>query len=121
MGGKPGLTPTLTGGSADPRTGSLTGPVATRAARDFVFDLFICSGSALDEQIGSSEASLDEAEVKRAFAAVCKRVILAVDHTKLGTRAQARMFSLGQVELLVTDLDPADARLDGYRDAVGLR
>jgi DeoR family transcriptional regulator, fructose operon transcriptional repressor len=121
MAGKPGLSPTLTGGSADPRTGSLTGPVATRAARDFVFDLFICSGSAIDVHIGSSEASLDEAEVKRAFASSCKRVILAVDHTKLGTRAQARMFSLDHVELLVTDLDPGDSRLDGYRNGVQIR
>ena len=121
MAGKPGLTPTLTGGSADPRTGSLTGPVASRAAQDFVFDLFICSGSAIDPEIGSSEASLAEAEVKRAFASSCKRVILAIDQAKLGTRAEARMFSLDQVELLVTDLAPDDTRLDGYRSRVALR
>jgi len=121
LAGKPGLSPTLTGGSADPRTGSLTGPVATRGAQDFIFDLFICSGSAIDADIGSSEASLDEAEVKRAFASSCKRVILAIDHTKLGTRAQARMFALEQVELLVTDLEATDARLDTYRGAVDIR
>jgi DeoR family fructose operon transcriptional repressor len=99
----------------------LTGPVACRAAEDFVFDLFICSGTALDADIGSSEASLDEAEVKRALAWSCKRVILAVDHTKLGTRAQARMFSLERLELLVTDLDSDDPRLDGYRQQVQTR
>ena len=121
LSGKPGLTATLTGGSADPRTGSLTGPVASRAAEDFVFDLLICSGTALDPEIGSSEASLAEAEVKRALASSCKRVILAVDHTKLGTRAQARMFSLERLELLVTDLDPDDPRLESYRLAVQVR
>lgn len=121
LAGKSGITPTLTGGSLDPRTGSLTGPVAARATQDFVFDLFICSGSAIDPEIGSSEASLDEAAVKRVFASSCQRVILAVDHTKLGTRAQARMFRLEELELLVTDLEPADPRLDAYRSAVEIR
>jgi hypothetical protein len=31
------------------------------------------------------------------------------------------MFSLERLELLVTDLDPDDARLGGYRGAVQLR
>jgi DeoR/GlpR family transcriptional regulator of sugar metabolism len=74
----------------------------------------------VDPVLGTSEASLDEAAVKRAFASTSGRIALAVDQCKLGTRAQARVFSLGEVDLLVTDLEPSDRRLDPYRDAVEL-
>jgi DeoR family transcriptional regulator, fructose operon transcriptional repressor len=114
----PGVTPTLTGGTREPRTGSLVGPLAIRAAEDFLFDLFVCSAAALDPEVGSSEASLAEAEVKRGFARTSARVVLAVDHTKLGNRAHARMFRLDQLDTLVTDLDPDDERLAPYRGAV---
>jgi DeoR family transcriptional regulator, fructose operon transcriptional repressor len=113
---RPGVTAILTGGSIEPRTGSLVGPVARRAADAFIFELFICSASALDPALGSSEASQEEAEMKRAVATTSRRIVLAVDHSKLGTLAPARVFSLDQLDLLVTDLDPGDARLAPYRD-----
>jgi DeoR family fructose operon transcriptional repressor len=118
--GKPGITASLTGGTQEPRTGSLVGPIAARAAQGFLYDLFVCSAAALDHIVGSSEASLAESEVKRAFAATSSRIILAVDHSKLETRAQARMFDLVDIDLLVTDLDSGDERLDPYRDLVSL-
>lgn len=119
--GKAGIVATLTGGTVEPRTGSLIGPVAVRAAESYLFDVFVCSAAALDPALGSSEASLEEAEVKRALSSRSERIILAVDHTKLGTRAQARMFALEEIDLLVTDLDPNDARLDPYRARVKIR
>jgi DeoR/GlpR family transcriptional regulator of sugar metabolism len=47
--------------------------------------------------------------------------VLAVDATKLGRRAVALGLEWEQVDVLVTELDPADARLDPYRDLVDLR
>jgi DeoR/GlpR family transcriptional regulator of sugar metabolism len=119
--GKAGVTTTLTGGFQETRTGSLVGPPAVQCATSFLYDLTVCSAAALDPVLGTSEASLDEAAVKRAFASTSGRIVLAVDHSKLGTQARARMFSLGEVDLLVTDLEPSDRRLDPYRDAVELR
>lgn len=118
--GKPGITASLTGGVQEPRTGSLVGAMAVRAAQSFLYQAFVCSAAALDHDVGSSEASIAESEVKRAFSDTSSRIILAVDHTKLGTRAQARMFDLENVDLLVTDLDPDDGRLDAYRKRVEL-
>jgi len=118
--GKPGITASLSGGAQEPRTGSLVGPMAVRAAEGFLYDAFVCSAAALDHDVGSSEASLAESEVKRAFSQTSTRIILAVDHSKLGTRAQARMFDLEHLDLLVTDLDPDDARIDDYRAKVEL-
>lgn len=117
---RPGITTTLTGGSQQPRTGSLVGPMAVRAAEAFVYDLFVSSAAAIDAELGSSEASMEESEVKRAFRRNASRLILAVDHSKLDNRARARMFDLKDVDLLVTDLDPDDGRLDTYREKVSL-
>ncbi len=115
---KPGFTVGITGGGREPRTGSLVGPLAVRSAETLLYDVFITSAAALDPVLGSSEASLAEAEVKRTFADTSSRIILAVDHSKLGTRSRARMFPLTELDLLVTDLDPGDGRLDPYRDTV---
>ena len=114
----PGVTATLTGGVEEPRTGSLVGPMAIRSAEAFLYDTFFTSGAALDAGFGSSEAALAESEVKRAFARTADRIVLAVDQSKLGTRAQARLFELEVVDLLVTDLDPSDERLGPYRNRV---
>jgi DeoR family fructose operon transcriptional repressor len=116
--GTPGVTAYLTGGIEEPRTGSLVGPMAVRAAQSFLYDTFFSSAAAVDLDLGSSEAALAESEVKRAFSLMSHRIVLAVDNSKLGTRAQARVFDFEQVDLLVTDLSPTDTRLDPYRDQV---
>lgn len=118
---KPGVTAFLTGGTREPRTDSLIGPVAARAAESFTYEAFFCSGAALDADLGSSEASLAEADIKRAFGSTSTRIVLAADQSKLNTTAQARMFALSEIDLLVTDLDPHDARLDKYGRVVELR
>lgn len=113
---QPGVHAVLTGGVREPRTGSLVGSVARRGAEDFIFDQFVCSAFALDPQLGSSEASPEEADMKRVLARTSRSVVLAVDHSKLGTLARARVFALEQLHLLVTDLAADDSRLDPYRE-----
>ncbi|MGI9598897.1 MAG: DeoR/GlpR family DNA-binding transcription regulator, partial [Acidimicrobiales bacterium] len=81
--------------------------------------LFV-SAAALDPDLGSSEASLAEAEIKLALAAAASEVILAVDSSKLGHRSPARCLELSNVSILVTELEPDDAGLDPYRDLVRL-
>jgi DeoR family fructose operon transcriptional repressor len=113
--GKPGVNPIITGGRIEPQTGSLVGPVATRTASSLLLEQLFISAAAVDVAVGSSEACLPEAEVKRVFASVSGSVVLAVDSTKLGTRAMARCFEWPDISLLVTELDPPDRRLDQYR------
>lgn len=118
FGSTPGVTATLTGGVREPRTGSLVGSVAAKGAEDFLFDVFVCSAAAIDADLGSSEASIAEADVKRALSATSSRVVLAVDHSKLDTRGQARLFRPHEIDLLITDLDRSDTRLDAYRATI---
>lgn len=117
----PGVHPLLTGGALDPRTGSLVGPLACRAARQLAVELFVTSAAALDPHTGTLEATLEEAEVKQSIAAGCREVVLAVDASKLGGRSAALSIEWDRVGLLVTELDPCDARLAPYRKLVEIR
>jgi DeoR family fructose operon transcriptional repressor len=111
-----GVTALLTGGELDKRTGSLVGPLAVRSARDVMLRRLFVSAAAVDPRLGSSESTLEEADVKLAMAESADEVVLAVDSSKLGFRAPARAFAFDRLHSLVTDLDPGDARLDAYRD-----
>jgi DeoR family fructose operon transcriptional repressor len=116
--GSAGVTPLLTGGQLDRRTGSLVGPLALRSARDVLLRRLFVSAAAIDPEHGTTEATLEEADVKLALADASTRIVVAVDHTKLGQRAPARCLPLDRIDVLVTDLDPADERLDPYRQYV---
>lgn len=117
----PGVTALLTGGQLDARTGSLVGPLACRTAAQLTVELFFASAAALDPSVGALEATLEEAEVKRSFAAGAERVVLAADSSKLDARAVAVGLDWDRVDILVTDLEPTDRRLSPYRGIVQVR
>lgn len=110
-----GVTPLLTGGRLDPRTGSLVGPLACRGASQLAVDVFFASAAAVDADRGTMEATLDEADVKRAVAAGAAEVVLAVDSSKLSTRAGAAGLEWDRIDIVVTELEPRDRRLAPYR------
>lgn len=116
----PGLTPLLTGGVRDARTGGLVGPTACAAAGSLLLTRLFLSAAALDPVAGASETTVEGAEVKRAMVAVASHVVLCLDASKLGTRAIAPTVGLDAVDVLVTDLDPGDRRLEPYRGEVEL-
>lgn len=113
--GRPGITPMLTGGVLDARTGSLVGPLACRAAAELAVTHFVTSAAAVDDRLGATEATIEEAEVKRSLASAAGEVVLAVDSSKLGSRAAAVALPWDRIDVLVTELDPTDARLAPYR------
>ena len=117
---RPGVRSVLVGGELESLTGSLVGPTAVQVARGFVYDLFVTSASAVDAATGSMEVSLEEAAVKQAFASKASRTVVLADSSKLGQRALAPALDWTTVDTLVTDLDPADERLDDFRTLVDL-
>lgn len=118
--GRPGITPLLSGGWLDTRTGSLTGAVAVRSAQQLHVQRFFASCAALNPGSGACETSLDEAEVKRTIATNADEVVLVVDSSKLSHSAMAVALEWHRVDVLITELDPDDARLDPYRGMVEL-
>lgn len=115
---RPGVRCYLTGGEQDRRTGSLVGPLALRGLHSFSLARCFVSATGLEPDVGCTEPTAEEVEMKQAMAAVSDHVVLAIDSTKLGERAHVRSLILAQVDLLVTELDPADARLEPYRGLV---
>lgn len=117
---RPGITAILTGGRYDARTCSLVGPIAVRSATNVLLSVLVMSAAAVDADLGPSEESIEESEVKRALASVADQVILAVDASKLCDRSIAVSVDWEHITSLVTDLDPGDARLDPFRDRVAI-
>lgn len=118
---RPGITATLTGGSLDIRTGSLVGPLASWSGRQVAVSHFITSCAALDPVLGATELTLEEADVKRSIAAGAGQIVLAADSSKLGHRAEAVTFDWNDIDVLVTELDPANPLLNKYRKLTTLR
>lgn len=116
-----GVTAVLSGGSAEPTTGSLVGPLALRGFRAVYFDVFFTSADAVDPLDGTSEVSLEEAEIKRAIAENAATTVLCVDSGKLGRRSVARALERDDVAILITELDPDDERLSAFWEGVEVR
>jgi DeoR family transcriptional regulator, fructose operon transcriptional repressor len=115
-----GLNAILIGGETEELTDSFVGPIAVQAAESLRYTRFFSSASAFDTAYGTSEVSLREAEMKRAFARMSKELILCIDSSKLNEQSTAACLPLSDVTLLVTELAPSDSRLDDFRDLVEL-
>jgi DeoR family fructose operon transcriptional repressor len=116
-----GVTAVLVGGEAEENTDSLVGLIACQAAASMLYQRFFASASAVDVTHGTSEVSLAESQVKRAFAGAARETVLCIDSSKLGQQSVALGFPLSEISLMITELDPRDSRLDRYRDLVELR
>lgn len=115
---RPGIRAYLTGGESEERNASLVGPLAVTAVSSFLLSRSFLSTTCLDPVIGMSEPTDAEVEVKRALADASQHVVLAADSTKLGTRSVVRALTMERIDVLVTELEPFDVRLDPYRDSV---
>ena len=115
------LVPMLTGGQLEPRTGSLVGPIACQSSGHLLLQRLFVSAAAVDPVVGASETCAEEAEVKRALAAMASEVVLAIDSSKLDLRAVAVSLEWGAVTTLVTELDPHDSRLADYASIMDIR
>ena len=116
---KEGVQPVVSGGEPEPSTGSLVGPLALQTVQLLRFDLFLASAKALDGR-GSSEVSLAEAEIKRAFVLSARETVLCVDSSKLDQQSVARAIASAEITTIVTELSPSDIRLSAYREFVEL-
>jgi DeoR/GlpR family transcriptional regulator of sugar metabolism len=116
---RPGVAAYLTGGESAETNFSLVGPVAVRAVELFQVARTFLSATSLAAD-GTSEPTMPEAEVKVAMASAAAHVVLAVDSTKFGQRSLSRSLALSSIDLLVTELNPRDPRLDPFRDQVEL-
>jgi DeoR/GlpR family transcriptional regulator of sugar metabolism len=66
---------------------------------------------------GVYSASATDADTKRAMAAIAGRVILLLDHGKIGARAPMRFLDLAGIDTVVIDAGAAPGEVAVFRDA----
>jgi DeoR/GlpR family transcriptional regulator of sugar metabolism len=98
------ITHILLGGEFRPLGGSLTGPLTIGNLNMFTISIaFIgCSGITND---GITVYSLAESQLKAAVIARAQRVIVPLDHTKVGVTDFTRVCAPDQIDVVVTDLE----------------
>ncbi|MCC6270487.1 MAG: DeoR/GlpR transcriptional regulator [Microbacteriaceae bacterium] len=117
---RPGIRSFLTGGESEELNASLVGSLAIQSVKGFHLDRIFLSAASINPDAGTSETTPAQVDVKRAMAAVANRVVVAVDSSKLDTTSPVRALSLPEIDILVTELNPSDSRLDEYRETVEL-
>jgi len=108
----------LLGGQLRAPEMAVVGPVATRQIDAYYFDRLFLGVSGVTET-GFYDYSLEDTEVKQAFIARARQVVVLCDSSKFGHRALARICGIEQCHRVVTDAAPP-ARLAASFAAAGL-
>jgi DeoR/GlpR family transcriptional regulator of sugar metabolism len=90
------------GGALYPRTGVLVGPIATAALADLHADLLLFSVAGIFDD-DAYNLNIDQAEVERVMLRQAARSVMLMDSTKFGRKSLARVCSVEDVELILTD------------------
>ena len=104
----PGWTVLSTGGSLKEGALSLVGSSAEKMIRGYHVDLAVCSAKGVDAQMGITESSERDAEIKQVIFAAADRKILAVDATKFDRISFVKVCDLDAVDMIVTDECPTE-------------
>ena len=94
----------VTGGNLRRSDGGLIGDLATQTIRQFQFDYAVISCSALRENGDLMDFDIQEVGVSKTIIAHSEEVFLVADGSKFERKAPARIASMAQVDLFVTDL-----------------
>jgi DeoR family glycerol-3-phosphate regulon repressor len=113
----PGRSPVyLLGGQLRAPEMAVIGPVATQQAGAYYFDRLFLGVSGVTET-GFYDYSLEDTEVKQAFLARARQVVVLCDASKFGHRALARVCGIEQCHLLITDAAPPPHLADVFQAA----
>jgi DeoR/GlpR family transcriptional regulator of sugar metabolism len=102
-----GIEHVLLGGQLRRASGSIVGALALNNLQRYAVSVAIVSASGFSEA-GISVASPAEAEVKATVIGNAGRVVVALDHTKIGVTDFARICDLDGIDTLVTDAATPD-------------
>jgi DeoR family transcriptional regulator of aga operon len=97
------------GGIVRPQSYELTGRLASRALEEMSIDWAILGGNALDLQTGLTCHNEGEATIASDIARRAAKRMVVLDSTKLNRKSFARICSMSDIDLLITDssADPA--------------
>lgn len=100
----PSVRHTVLGGQYRSLGGCFVGPLTVSSLETFTLNTAFIGVTGLND-LGLTVADLSEAQVKRAAMDQARRIIVPMDHTKLGASDFVRVCELDRVDMLITDRD----------------
>ena len=82
---------------------AMVGPLARRALEGVYFDVAFLGANGLSLECGATIPSLEEADTAAEIVQRARRVVIVVDHTKLGIVTHGRIADLSQIHMVITD------------------
>jgi DeoR/GlpR family transcriptional regulator of sugar metabolism len=113
----PGVTVIVTGGTVRPQLNSLVSPFGTLLLSEINADVAFMSCAGVETEKGFTNSNWQEAEIKKAMIKAANRVIFLADHSKLRHVATARIATLGEADLLITDAGASGETIKELRAA----
>lgn len=121
VGALPNVHVLVAGGFLSRETISTVGAIAERDLEHLIVDKLFLSTQAFDSETGLTDVSLDVARVKAAMIRSARRIILLADSSKWGNSTFAKIASLSEIDVLITDDGlPEEARKAIHRFEIEL-
>jgi DeoR/GlpR family transcriptional regulator of sugar metabolism len=113
----PGVSHTVLGGQLRRTGGCFVGPLALEAVRHFTVNVAFIGASGISAE-GITEADLSESQPKAAVIARARRVVVPIDHSKVGSTDFALIAPLDEIDLVITDV--ANDELQAFCETHGV-
>lgn len=113
---EPDIEVLLLGGTWRKSINSLVGSLTNSMLKLLCFDKVFLAANAVDYILGATTQNVVEAETKRAMVHAAKTAILVVDHSKFEQKTFARICSLSEFSMIITDSGTTKDVLDSLRD-----
>ncbi|MEW5956668.1 MAG: DeoR/GlpR family DNA-binding transcription regulator [Chloroflexota bacterium] len=110
----------VTGGVLNQDSYELVGSLVAQSLQTMHLDVAFLSVSGVDVAFGFSVADEPEAVASRALMAAAEKIIILADHSKIGRATFARLCSLTEVNVLITD-DGITVEQRDILEAAGLK
>ncbi len=117
---RPQVKLVLTGGVCRPQSYELIGPLATPVLEQITLDVAILGVNAISADAGACANHEGEASINQLMARRAHQVIVIADSTKLGRHAFARICSVDEIDVVITD-DQADTSQVADLEDAGVR
>jgi DeoR family transcriptional regulator, aga operon transcriptional repressor len=106
----------MTGGVTRGQSYELIGPLATLVLAELTCDWAILGVDALDPRVGATAHHEGEASINHLMATRAEQVMIVADSSKLGQRAFARVCTVDEIDVIVTDKGVAEASLAAFTE-----
>lgn len=114
----PGVRLLVTGGELLGSVYTLVGERAIDFLSDYSADWAFLGADAIDPTAGITNTNTLEIPIKRAMLRTANRAVVVADSSKFGSRALARVATLGEVERIITDREQPIGGVADYGTAL---